>query len=87
MLHSTTAGVNLSQPPSLPLLHQAGRIAGLGAERGCGSNAPGRGRRHCARPGTGGGGGAPRLERSWPWAEALVAAFERIGALPGPVPP
>jgi hypothetical protein len=28
-----------------------------------------------------------RLERSWPWAEALVAAFERIRALPAPAPP
>jgi Transposase DDE domain group 1 len=28
-----------------------------------------------------------RLERSWPWAHALVAAFERIRALPAPVPP
>jgi Transposase DDE domain group 1 len=25
-----------------------------------------------------------RLERSWPWAQALVAAFERIRALPAP---
>ena len=24
-----------------------------------------------------------RLERSWPWAQALAAAFERIRALPG----
>jgi hypothetical protein len=28
-----------------------------------------------------------RLERSWPWAEALVAAFERVRALPAPAPP
>jgi hypothetical protein len=28
-----------------------------------------------------------RLERSWPWARALVAAFERIRALPAPAPP
>jgi hypothetical protein len=28
-----------------------------------------------------------RLERSWPWAQALVAAFKRIGALPAPAPP
>jgi len=28
-----------------------------------------------------------RLERSWPWAEALAAAFERIRALPAPAPP
>jgi hypothetical protein len=28
-----------------------------------------------------------RLERSWPWAQALVAAFERIRALPAPAPP
>jgi hypothetical protein len=28
-----------------------------------------------------------RLERSWPWAEALVAAFERITSLPAPAPP
>jgi Transposase DDE domain group 1 len=28
-----------------------------------------------------------RLERSWPWAPALVAAFERIRALPAPAPP
>jgi hypothetical protein len=28
-----------------------------------------------------------RLERSWPWAQALVAALERIRALPAPVPP
>jgi hypothetical protein len=28
-----------------------------------------------------------RLERSWPWAEALAAAFERIRALPAPSPP
>lgn len=28
-----------------------------------------------------------RLPRSWPWAEALVAAFERLRALPAPSPP
>jgi hypothetical protein len=28
-----------------------------------------------------------RLERSWPWAQALVAAFERVRALPAPGPP
>ena len=28
-----------------------------------------------------------RLERSWPWAQALVAAFERVRALPAPAPP
>jgi hypothetical protein len=28
-----------------------------------------------------------RLERSWPWAQALVAAFERIRVLPATVPP
>ncbi|MCA1701021.1 MAG: IS1380 family transposase [Actinobacteria bacterium] len=28
-----------------------------------------------------------RLERSWPWAEALAAAFKRIRALPAPAPP
>jgi Transposase DDE domain group 1 len=28
-----------------------------------------------------------RLERSWPWAQALVAASERIRALPAPEPP
>src|SRR5215218_4248604 len=28
-----------------------------------------------------------RLERSWPWAQALVAALERIRALPAPAPP
>jgi Transposase DDE domain group 1 len=28
-----------------------------------------------------------RLERSWPWAQALVAAFKRIQAVPGPAPP
>ena len=28
-----------------------------------------------------------RLERSWPWAEALAAAFARLRALPAPVPP
>jgi Transposase DDE domain group 1 len=28
-----------------------------------------------------------RLERSWPWAQALVAAFEPIRALPPPAPP
>jgi hypothetical protein len=28
-----------------------------------------------------------RLERSWPWAQALVAAFERIRALPAQAPP
>jgi hypothetical protein len=28
-----------------------------------------------------------RLERSWPWAQALVAAFERTRALPAPAPP
>ena len=28
-----------------------------------------------------------RLPRSWPWAEALVAAFARLRALPGSAPP
>lgn len=28
-----------------------------------------------------------RLQRSWPWAEALAAAFARIRALPAPAPP
>lgn len=28
-----------------------------------------------------------RLPRSWPWAEALVAAFARLRALPGGAPP
>jgi hypothetical protein len=28
-----------------------------------------------------------RLERSWPWAQALVAALEPIRALPAPAPP
>jgi Transposase DDE domain group 1 len=28
-----------------------------------------------------------RLERSWPWAEVLMAAFERVRALPAPAPP
>jgi hypothetical protein len=28
-----------------------------------------------------------RLSRSWPWAEALVAAFARLRALPGGAPP
>ncbi len=28
-----------------------------------------------------------RLERSWPWAQALVAAFRRVRALPAPAPP
>lgn len=27
-----------------------------------------------------------RLPRSWPWAQALVAAFERLRALPAPAP-
>lgn len=28
-----------------------------------------------------------RLERSWPWAQALVTAFDRIRALPAAAPP
>ena len=28
-----------------------------------------------------------RLERSWPWAKALAAAFKRLRALPAPAPP
>lgn len=28
-----------------------------------------------------------RLPRSWPWAEALRAAFERLRAIPAPSPP
>jgi hypothetical protein len=27
-----------------------------------------------------------RLERTWPWAQALVEAFARIRALPSPAP-